>query len=59
LFFFPLSLIMADVEFDTTRLRARLMRETGSEAEVGFLVGVALERVRGARIREFVTLPAS
>jgi hypothetical protein len=46
-------------ESDTTRLRARLMLETGaSEAEVGFAVGLALERFRGARIREFVTLLA-
>jgi hypothetical protein len=35
------------------------MRETGSsEAEVGFAVGLALERFRGARIREFVMLLA-
>ena len=48
-----------DVESDTTRLRARLMRETdSSEAEVGSAVGLALERFRGAWIREFVTLLA-
>jgi hypothetical protein len=46
-----------DDETDRMRLRARLMRETGcSEAEVGFAVGMALERFRAARIREFVTL---
>lgn len=46
-----------DGETDRMRLRARLARETGcSEAEVGFAVGLALERFRGARIREFVAL---
>jgi hypothetical protein len=49
---------MVDVEFDTIRLRARLMRETGSEADVGFAACFALERFRGARIREFLTLLA-
>ena len=46
-------------EIHPMRLRARLMRETGcTEAEVGFAVGLALERFRGARVREFVTLLA-
>ncbi len=46
-------------ERDATSLRARLIRETGcSEAEVEFAVRLALERFRGARIQEFVTLLA-
>jgi hypothetical protein len=48
-----------DDEGDLTRLRARPSRETGcSEAEAGFAVHLALERFRGARIQEFVTLLA-
>jgi hypothetical protein len=48
-----------DDEGDLTRLRARLSRETGcSESEAGCAVGLALERFRGARIRQFVTLLA-
>jgi hypothetical protein len=44
-------------ETDTIRLRERLMRETGcTEVEAGLAVRLALERFRGARIQEFVTL---
>ena len=46
-------------ETDTIRLRERLVRETGcAEVEVGLAVRLALERFRGARIQEFVTLLA-
>ena len=46
-------------KIDTIRLRERLMRETGcTEVEVGLAVRLALERFRGARIQEFVTLLA-
>jgi hypothetical protein len=46
-------------ETDTIRLRERVIRETGcTEVEVGLAVRLALERFRGARIQEFVTLLA-
>jgi hypothetical protein len=48
-----------DDEGDLTRSRARLSRETGcSESEAGCALGLSLERFRGARIRQFVTLLA-